>query len=78
MNDDTLITGCDVLILKKMEIDPIFQMAMTYRYHKTMPYCSDFLLVKKNHKNIAANFCDEVSDTMIWFPEVIQNYLILY
>lgn len=73
LSDDTLITGCDVLLRKKIEIELHYEMAMTYRYHKTMPYCSDFLLVKKNHKNIAANFCDEVSDTMIWFPEVIQN-----
>lgn len=73
LSDDTLISGCDVLFLKKIEIELHYEMAMTYRYHKTMPYCSDFLLVKKDHKNIAANFCDEVSQTIRWFPEVIQN-----
>jgi hypothetical protein len=73
LNDDTLITGCDVLILKKMEIDPIFQMAMTYRYHRTMPYCSDLLYVKNIYKNIASEFCQEVAETMRWHPKEIQN-----
>lgn len=73
LSDDTLITGCDVIIRKKIEIDPVFEMAMTYRYHKSMPYCSDFLYVKKDYKNTAENFCDQVSKTMTWFPKIIQD-----
>jgi hypothetical protein len=73
LTTDTLITGCDVLFTKKIELDIPHQMAMTYRYHRTQPYCSDFLLVKKEFKELAGEFCNEVIKTMTWFPKEIQQ-----
>jgi hypothetical protein len=72
--DDTLVVGCDVLVCQSLgDLDKMCKMALTYRYHRTMPYCSDFVLVRKNYKEVASRFFEDVITTMRWMPPVIQD-----
>jgi hypothetical protein len=74
LTDDTLITGCDVIFCKEVGgLTNLCEMALTYRYHRTMPYCSDFILVKKDYKELASRFQENVIATMNWMPKEIQN-----
>jgi hypothetical protein len=72
--DDTLITGCDVLFNKCIDLSTYdYKIAMTYRYHRTMPYCSDLVLVKKDEKIFANEFFADIISTMEWMPPVILD-----
>lgn len=72
--DDTLITGCDVLFNNLFDLaNHDFKIAITYRYHRSMPYCSDLLLVRKNEKRFANDFFTEVISTMEWMPPIILD-----
>jgi len=74
LTDDTLITGCDVIFCKEVGgLTNLCEMALTYRYHRTMPYCSDFILVKKDYKELASRFQENVIATMNWMPKEIQH-----
>ena len=72
--EDTYITGCDVLFCKKPNL-PNFscQLAMTYRYHRCMPYCSDLIMIKKEYQGSAQKFINNVFTTMNWMPQKIQD-----
>lgn len=73
LTDDTIFTGCDVIFPKKIDFDykenPI---TMTYRYHPTMPYCSDFVLINKKYKEESSEFFAKILYYMQWMPKEIQ------
>jgi hypothetical protein len=73
--DDTFFVGSDVLFLKKPDrhISDQSHLAMTYRYHLTMPYCSDLIFVKKQYQQKSTDFFSNVYKKMEWMPAQIQD-----
>ena len=71
---DTILAGCDVIFPNKIDFsyqdNPI---TMTYRYHPTQPYCSDFVLINKNFKNECADFFSKILFYMQWMPKEIRS-----
>jgi len=73
-SDDTIICGCDVIFFRK--IDDIYntsKIALTYRFHRSMPYCSDFFLATKENKDFIIKFQNNVIETIKWMPQEVQN-----
>ena len=72
--EDTILAGCDVIFPNKIDFsyqnNPI---TMTYRYHPTMPYCSDFVLLNKKFKKECIEFFNKIVFYMQWMPKEIQS-----
>jgi len=71
-SDNTILCGSDVLLLKKFNIPEAHDLAITYRYHRTMPYCSDWIYISKNNGAFVSNLISNVYLTMKWMPSEIQ------
>ena len=71
---DTILAGCDVIFPKKIDFSyEDNTITMTYRYHPTLPYCSDFVLINKNFKKECSDFFNKILFYMRWMPKEIQN-----
>ena len=72
--EDTILAGCDVIFPRKIDFsyeeNPI---TMTYRYHPTMPYCSDFVLLNQKFKEECVDFFSKIIFYMKWMPKEIQS-----
>lgn len=73
-SEDTILSGTDVLILKRINL-PISDhgLAITYRYHKSMPYCSDWIFINKKNSDLVSNLILNVYSIMQWMPREIQS-----
>lgn len=72
--ETTILAGSDVIFSNEIKFtyhkNPV---AMTYRYHPTMPYCSDFVLINKDFKFECIEFFNNIINYIKWMPKEIQS-----
>lgn len=73
--DDTVFAGMDVLWGNKPfpELED-HKMMVSYRFHPSQPYCSDLIVVRKDHGDFAATFFDNIVKMMVFLPKGVLSF----
>lgn len=73
--DDTVFAGSDVIFGNKPFPElPEHKAMMTYRYHPAQPYCSDLVLVRKDHADFGAEFFDSLVKMIAFLPRKVRIF----
>jgi hypothetical protein len=72
-DDDTVLTGHDVVFCKKIPLPADAAIVTNYRYHPSQPYCSDLIVLKKRHQTDAQLFFSELLEAHRWMPGAILD-----